>query len=163
MLDKIKNGLKNFAHNLLNITDSLFRTGLLVGGIVLCVFYSAPFIPVLCYGFILGFVASLLFSAAHRVVDFFANMFSDGNTAQAKVEVTSTATNTPTAENTVSSTSVMQTAFAKNPAPKQPKVVDASAQTESKTKNTTKKISTATVAANQDEETADAQRAVSFK
>jgi len=115
MFDKIKKGLKNFAHNLLSITHSLFGTALVVGGIVSFVFFGFPFVPVLCYGIILAVIGTLLFNAAHRVVDFFANMFDDTTTTP---DVT-VASNEPTATinhtHTQSSTQAIKTGLENHP------------------------------------------------
>lgn len=164
MFEKIRKGLNNFAHNLLNITHSLFGTGLLVGGIVGCAFFAYPIFPVLFYGVITAIVGSLLFRAAHRVVDFISNMFNKDAAEVVATPIATAATTTATHVHAASSTNKMHAAFAKNPAPKA--TVNAqtqtptgsNAQTQTQTESNIKQKGTA--AANEDRAPS---RAASFK
>jgi hypothetical protein len=69
--------ISNFFHNAINLTHSLFGTGVIVAGIVLCALSILPILPAICYGILALIVGSMLFAAAHRVVNFFSHLFND--------------------------------------------------------------------------------------
>ncbi len=113
MLQTIGRGLKNFAHNLLDTIHSVFRSTILAIGIVSCVFFSFPILPALLYGFVAAIVGSIVFQAAHRVVDFLSDMFKSSPDVAAESHVSSDARKSD--EQTPSSTSRVQTTLNSHP------------------------------------------------
>lgn len=128
ILQKIGTGIKNFAHNLLNISHFLFNSMLIAGGVILCAFYSAPLLPVLFYGIASAIVGLVAFNAAHKVINFLANMFNSPKTHNASVAETKEVSSKATP--IVSSTNKVQTTLENNAV--KAKVSDVHTQTEAK-------------------------------